>query len=74
MNTAVVASVVSHSQSFRLTAEGLEYTAEFIGQARPWGRLTGMSNNQSQFVSFSVTFRGVEMSQQEQTGVKLSDV
>ncbi len=30
--------------------------------SRPWGRLTDMSNNQSQFVLFSVTFRGVEMS------------
>ncbi|KAL0153410.1 hypothetical protein M9458_051279, partial [Cirrhinus mrigala] len=33
-------------------------------------RLTDMSNNQSQFVSFSVTFRGVQMSPQQQTGVQ----
>ncbi len=38
-------------QTFRLTAEGLEYMAAFIGQGP----------RQSQFVSFSVTFRGVEM-------------
>jgi len=29
-----------------------------------------MSNNQLQFVSFSVMFRGVEMSPQQQTGVQ----
>ncbi len=56
--------LVSHSQTFRLTAESLESMAAFIGQWGPWGRLTDMSNNQSQFVSFSVTFQEVEMSQQ----------
>ncbi len=41
-----------------------------LAKARPpWGRLTDMSNNQSQFVSLSVTFRCVEMSPQYQTGV-----
>ncbi len=44
-------TLVSHSQTFRLTAEDLEYMAAFIGQGP----------RQSQLVSFSVTFRGVEM-------------
>ncbi len=39
--------LVSCSQAFRLTAEGLECMVAFIGK--------GMSNNQSQFILFSVT-------------------
>ncbi len=35
-----------------------------LAKARPWGRLADMSNNQSHFVSYSVTFQGVEMSPQ----------
>ncbi len=57
--------LVSRSQTFRLTAEGLECMVAFIGR----GRLSDMSNNQSQLFSVSVTFRGVEMSPQKQTSV-----
>ncbi len=49
-------TLVSRSQTFRLTAEGLECIVAFIGQGPPLS-LTDMSNNQSQFVSFSVTWK-----------------
>ncbi len=63
------APLVSRRQAFWLAAEGLEPMAAFIAKPRPWGRVTDMSNNQSQFVSFSAMFPGVEMSSQKQTGV-----
>ncbi len=56
--TVLTLWLVSRSQTFRLTAESLEYMAAFIGQGPP---MTDMSNNQSQIVSFSVMFRGVAM-------------
>ncbi len=50
-------TIVSRSQTFRLTTEDLESMVAFICQDPP---MSDMSNNQSQFVLFSVTFRAVE--------------
>ncbi len=50
-------TIVSRSQTFRLTAEGLESMVAFICQDPP---MSDLSNNHHSFVLFSVTFRGVE--------------
>jgi len=54
-------NIVSHSQTFRLTAEGLDYIAAFIDQGPPRYHLTDMQSNQSQFVLFCAMFRSVKM-------------
>ncbi len=55
--------LVSHSQIFSRQSEQNRWPRS-LAKAQPWGRLTDISNNQSKFVSFSITFRGVEMSSQ----------
>lgn len=56
---SVIPPIVSHSQTSRLMAEGLDSIAVFIGQGQSEGHVK--QPHTSQLVLFSVMFRSVKM-------------